>query len=703
MPADKSYDLKTIRNIGIIAHIDAGKTTTTDHVLYYAGAKHKLGEVDKGTTTTDYNVEEQERGITIYSACIPFRWRDCTVNLIDTPGHVDFTAEVERSLRVLDGAVVVFDAQKGVEAQSETVWRQADKYLVPRLVFINKMDVVGANFENAVTEISERLEGTPVPLTIPIGSGSPKDSPTPFRGLIDLIERKALFYSDRDDGKTFQSEAVPAEAETAVQRWREHLFDILTRHDDQDRLTSAYLEGKDIAPEAIRTLLREQTIARHIQPVFCGSGREHIGVQPLMDGVTWYLPSPLDRPPVVGRNPSHKDREEKRKPDPKEPFAGLVFKIVADKHGDLYYVRVYSGTLKANSRVWNPGRKVKEFTSKLYHVLADPTDREELAQTYAGDIVAVIGPKESITGDTLCDPQHPILLEQIQFAEAVVSRSIEPESSADKDKLVATLDALKREDPTFTWRVDPDTGQTLMTGMGLLHLEVKQHRMERDYRLKVRVGRPLVSYRETLRYRVRVGGECVRQAGTSGLFAKVHVDFEPFHGDQPVTVENRVTSEGVPPEFIAAAEQGIRGALQSGELGYPVINVRAAILGGELDPATSNEVAFQAAGADAVHKALRDNMVLLEPVMHLEVTVPEEYLGPVTADLNARRAEITQLLTRGKLRVIEALVPLARMFDYSDKVRSLTQGRASWTMEPRSYAPVPDDVLRSLLNPDANF
>ncbi len=703
MPADKPYELKKIRNLGIIAHIDAGKTTTTDHVLYYAGAKHKLGEVDKGTTTTDYNVEEQERGITIYSACIPFRWRDCTVNLIDTPGHVDFTAEVERSLRVLDGAVVVFDAQKGVEAQSETVWRQADKYLVPRLVFINKMDVVGANFDNAVADIAERLEGTAVPLTIPIGSGSPKDSPTPFRGIIDLIERKALFYSERDDGKTFQSEAIPAEEEAAVQRWREHLFEVLTRHDDQDRLTSAYLEGKDIAPESIRTLIREQTIARHIQPVFCGSGREHIGIQPLMDGVTWYLPSPLDRPAVVGRNPNHKDHEEKRKPDPKEPFAGLVFKIVADKHGDLYYVRVYSGTLKANSRVWNPGRKAKEFASKLYHILADPTDREELPQTYAGDIVAVIGPKESITGDTLCDPQHPILLEQIHFAEAVVSRSIEPESSADKDKLAATLDALKREDPTFTWRVDPDTGQTLMTGMGLLHLEVKQHRMERDFRLKIRVGRPLVSYRETLRHRVRIEGECVRQAGTSGLFAKVSVEFEPFKGDEPVTVENRVTAEGVPPEFIAAAEQGIRGALQSGELGYPVINVRAAVLGGELDPVTSNEVAFQAAGADAVHKALRDNMVLLEPVMHLEVTVPEDYLGPVTADLNARRAEITQLLTRGKLRVIEVLVPLARMFDYSDKVRSLTQGRASWTMEPRSYAPVPDDVLRNLLNPDANF
>jgi len=704
MPADQPFDLKKIRNLGIIAHIDAGKTTTTDHVLYYAGAKHKLGEVDKGTATTDYNVEEQERGITIYSACIPFHWRDCTVNLIDTPGHVDFTAEVERSLRVLDGAVVVFDAQKGVEAQSETVWRQADKYHVPRLVFINKMDVVGANFDAAVQDVTERLEGTPVPLTIPIGSGSPKDSPTPFRGIIDLIERKALFFNAKDEGKTFRAESVPPEFEAEVQRWRDHLFEVLTRHDEQDRLTSAYLEGKDIASETIRTVLREQTIQRKIQPVFCGSGREHIGVQPLMDGVTWYLPSPLDRPPIVGRNPKNKDKEETRKPDPREPLAGLVFKIVADKHGDLFYLRVYSGILKANSRVWNPGRQAKEFASKLYHVRADPTDREEeLPQAYAGDIVAIIGPKESITGDTLCDPQHPILLEQIHFAEAVVSRSIEPESSGDKDKLVATLDALKREDPTFTWRVDPDTGQTLMTGMGILHLEVKQHRMERDFRLKIRVGKPLVSFRETLRRRVRIEGECVRQAGAAGLFARVNVEFEPFHGDQPVTVESRVAADAVPRELLAAAEQGIRGALQSGELGYPVINVRATITGGQLDPEASNEVAFQAAGADAVHKALRDNMVLLEPVMHLEVTVPEDYLGPVTSDLNARRAEITQLLTRGKLRVIEALVPLRRMFDYSDKVRSLSQGRAGWTMEPRSYAPVPDEVLRGLLNPDANF
>jgi elongation factor G len=695
-----AFDLTKVRNLGIIAHIDAGKTTTTDHILYYAGAKHKLGEVDAGTTETDYDPEEQERGITIYSACIPFKWRDCTVNLIDTPGHVDFTAEVERSLRVLDGAVVVFDAQKGVEAQSETVWRQADKYQVPRMVFINKMDVVGANFANAVQEVVERLEGHPAPLTIPIGSGSIKDSATPFRGIIDLLEMKALFYDPKNEGKSFRAEAIPQEYQAEAQKWRDQLFEILTKHDDKDRITSAYLEGQSIALDTLRGVIREQTLARHIQPVLCGSGREHIGIQPLMDAVSFYLPSPLDRPPVVGHHPTKKETEEKRKPDPKEPLAALVFKIVSDTHGDLYYLRLYSGTLKANTRPWNPVRQVKEFASKIYHIHADPKNREDLPVAYAGDIVGIVGPKDSITGDTLCDQQQPIVLEQIQFAEAVVSMSIEPESSADKDKLTDTLNRLKREDPTFTWRLDADTGQMLMSGMGILHLEVKKHRMERDFRLRVRVSKPRVSYRETLRRALRVEGECVKQAGTAGLFAKVTVDFEPRPRGEGITVEKRIPDEMLLPAFVMAAEQGIRGALQSGELGYPVIDVKATLTGGKMVEGESNDIAFQAAGADAVHQALRGNMILLEPVMRTEVTVPEDYLGPVTADLNARRAEITQLISRGKLRMVEALVPLAKMFDYSDKVRSLTQGRASWTMEPKSYAQAPDEVVQQMLNPE---
>jgi elongation factor G len=699
--AAPTLDLSKIRNLGVIAHIDAGKTTTTEHLLFYAGAAHRLGAVDSGNTTTDWDQEEQERGITIYSACIPFKWRDCTVNLIDTPGHVDFTAEVERSLRVLDGAVVVFDAQKGVEAQSETVWRQADKYHVPRLVFINKMDVVGANFDNAIAEVRERLEGNPVPIVVPIGSGSPKDSAAPFVGVIDLIQMKALYFDAKDQGKTVRVEAIPEAYGLDAKERHAKLFDALTAHDEHDKITSAYLEGREIAADVIRAVVREQTLKRQIQPVLCGSGREHIGIQPLLDAATWYLPSPLDRPPVVGVNPKKKDKEESRKPDPKEPFSSLVFKVVAGKSAELFYLRIYSGTLRAGkTRPYNPGRNVKELVSKIYHTMADPTDRQELAEAYAGDIVALIGLKDSITGDTLCDFDHPILLERIKFAESVFSMSVEPESSADKDKLAATLNLLCREDPTFQVRTDPETGQTMMSGMGKLHLEIKKHRMERDFRLKVRVRNPRVSYRETLKKATTVVGECVRQAGGAGMFAKIRVEFVPHKGYASIEVDSRVDPEAIPYEFVAAAEQGIRGALESGELGYPVMNVRASILGGEVNQELSNETAFQAAGADAVRKAMRDNIVLLEPVLKVEVTVPEDYLGPVTADLNARRADITEMLARGKTRVIEAEVPAARMFDYAEEVRSLSQGRATPSMEPLKYRPAPDDVLHAMLHPE---
>ena len=702
MAAAAKSELSQIRNIGIIAHIDAGKTTTSEHVLFYAGATHRLGGVDEGNTTTDWNPEEQERGITIYSACIPFQWRDCTINLIDTPGHVDFTAEVERSLRVLDGCVVVFDAQKGVEAQSETVWRQADKYQVPRLVFINKMDVVGANFENALQEIRERLEGNPAALIIPIGSGSIKDSPTPFSAIVDLIEMKALYFDRASEGKKFRAEPIPDDMKDIAQAWREKLFDQLTQHDDHDQITTAYLEGREIPVETIRTVIRQATLKRVLQPVLCGSGREHIGIQPLMDAVTYYLPNPLDRPPVTGVNPK-KNKEEQRKPDPKEPLAALVFKIVASSNRELYYLRIYSGTLKPQSRPYNPGKDTKELLSKIYHTMADPTDLRELPVATAGDIVAVIGLKDSITGDTLCDPQHPILLEQITFAEAVVSRSIEPESSADKDKLTATLNLLQKEDPTFTWRADKDTGQTLMSGMGMLHLEIKQHRLERDFNLKIRVGQPRVSYRESLRRAVTVDGEYKHP--NSGLFAKIKVRFEPRNfGEYTNVVKSGPIPEDVPGLFVAAAESGVRDSLITGELGYQIIRVDATILDWEpKEESLSNEIAYGAAAADAVRKALRDNIVLLEPMMKVEVTVPEEFLGPITSDLNVRQAMINELLTRGRLRVVEALVPLRKMFDYSDKVRSVSQGRASWSMEPHAYAPAPDDVLHAMLHPEESY
>jgi elongation factor G len=696
MAAAPTVDLRLIRNIGVIAHIDAGKTTTTEHLLYYAGAKHKLGGVDEGTTETDYDPEEQERGITIYSACVPFQWMGHTVNLIDTPGHVDFTAEVERSLRVLDGCVCVFDAQKGVEAQSETVWRQADKYAVPRLVFVNKMDVVGAHYANTLAQVRDRLTGLPLPIVIPIGAGSIKETTTPFAGVIDLLAMKALYFDQGDHGRTIRTADIPAENLDEAKKYREELFDVLTRHDEKDRITSAYLEGRDIPVETVRTLIREQTLQRLVQPVLCGSGREHAGIQPLLDAVCHYLPGPLDRPPVTGINPK-KEKEEKRRPDFKDPFCGLVFKVIAQDTGDLFYIRAYSGVLKANARVYNPGRDVKENIGKLYHIHADPTQRDELPETYAGDIVAVIGLKDSVTGDTLCETQHPILLEPITFAETVVSQRIEPESGADKDKLANVLGKLQREDPTFVVKID-DNGQMLMSGMGTLHLEVKRHRMERDFRIKIRVGRPQVSYRETLRNKVTVTGECDRVIGGKNVFARVKVDFVPRKAEQPVTVTNKLKPNDLPDPFPDVIVRGLKSALQSGGLGFPVMNVHATVLDAHFDPERSTEPAFEAAAADAVTKAFsRENMQLLEPMMKLTVTVPTESSGNVFNYLMSRRGVVERQDSDGRMSEIGALVPLVNMFDYADELRSLTQGRASSTLEPHSYAPAPDEVLRSFL------
>ncbi|MFO0848894.1 MAG: elongation factor G [Gemmataceae bacterium] len=696
-------DLTKVRNLGVIAHIDAGKTTTTEHLLFYAGEKRNLGGVDEGTTETDYDPEEQQRGITIYSACIPFQWRGHTVNLIDTPGHVDFTAEVERSLRVLDGAVVVFDGQKGVEAQSETVWRQANKYGVPRLVFVNKMDVVGANFAQTLESVHSRLTqdfasmGRPVPVVIPIGYGSEKDSPTPFRGVIDLIEGKALFFDAGDLGKTVREDAVPAECEADFRKYREQLFDVLTQHDDKDLITSAVLEGNDPDPAKVRQLIREQTLARTIYPVLAGSGREHIGIQPLLDAVTYYLPSPLDRPAVAGVNPKTK-KEEKRKPDPKEPFCGLVFKAAWHPNGHRFFVRVYSGTLRPNSRALNPANDKKENVAKLFHVHADPNrGLEEVEAAPAGDIVAVIGLKETKTGDTLCETQHPIILEAITFAEAVVSQSIEPDSGADRDKLGLALDILQLEDPTFNVKADKDTGQTLMSGMGTLHLEVKRHRLERDFRLKVRVGKPRVSYRETLRGMKTVDAE-VRRVGDRDTFAWLKVEFTNHKSLAPVTVANFVGTDVLPNAFGAAAEQALKDALQTGEFGYPMMNVQGKILEAKFDPQLSTEDAFVRAAVEAYRDATRDNIVLLEPIMKVRVTTPDEFLGNVIGDLGSRGGQIDETASlTGGFSEVTARVPLAKLFDYADRVRSLSQGRAASSMEPHSYEPAPDEVVRQML------
>jgi elongation factor G len=686
-------DLTRLRNIGIVAHIDAGKTTLTERILFYTGFTHKMGDVDDGTTVTDSYKEEQERGITIFSAAVTCQWKDSTVNIIDTPGHVDFTAEVERSLRVLDGAVVVFSGVEGVEAQSETVWRQADKYGVPRLAFVNKMDRVGADFAAVIDQIRDRLDATPVAVQIPVGVGAH------FQGVIDLIEEKVLRFDDASLGARVIEQPIPAELQEECARWRERMFDVLTQFDESDRLTSDYLEGRSIAPATVRAVLRECCLARRagITPVLCGSAFKRIGVQPVLDAVGYYLPSPAEVPAVEGTHPKKKDKKEKRKPDAKEPFCGLVFKIQSDPHGDLAFVRIYSGTLEEGTRHYNPRTDGKETVQRLWRIRSD--DRDKLESAEAGDIVGVIGLKESVTGDTLCDTRHPIMLERIEFAETVVSMSIEPASSADKNKLIDVLRTLSREDPTFEWRYDEETGQTIMSGMGELHLEVKRNRMLNDFSVKAKVGKPRVSYRETVRSRATAWGECIHQTASHGLFAKLYIEVEPHKGDQSVTVVNRLKHGVVPAPFVPAIESALHDEARSGgTLGYPLIDVKITVLDAVTHDTDSTEPAFRAAASDAVRKALRSaGMILLEPIMRLEVSVPDEYFGAVSSDLNARRADISNTSARGRLRVIEAQVPLERMFGYASAVRSVSQGRASYTLEPCAYAPAPDEKARELL------
>jgi elongation factor G len=692
--------LAATRNIGIIAHIDAGKTTTTERILYYTHTIHKMGDVDRGSTTTDYLPEERERGITIIAAAITCKWKDYTVNIIDTPGHVDFTAEVERSLRVLDGAVVVFSAVEGVEAQSETVWRQATKYSVPRICFINKMDRIGAEYDRVFDEIKERLESNPVPIVMPIGAG-PEGSMGEFRGLIDLIRMKA-FYSKSDDmGDSVTETPIPEEIAAEADLWRERLLNSLSEADEEftdDYM--AHLEGAEMTEEMIHGALRRATLAARIQPVLCGSSFKYVGVQRLLDAVLQYLPSPLDKPPVVGMHPK-KGTELTRKPSTADPFCGLVFKITSDQHGDLSFVRIYSGTLKAGDRPMNPARDKKEVCSRLYHIAAD--ERIKIDEAMAGDIVGVVGLKEARTGDTLCEGSHPILLEQIEFPETVMSMSIEPVSSADKGKLADTLAALAREDPTFTYKVNEETGQTIISGMGELHLEILKHRMTRDFNMKVHVGRPRVSYRETVKKAVkRITGVCQRVTGNQELFAKVTIDLEPEaqpKGAPVVKFVNKCKAGDIPSEFVPVIEQTLREEAKSGgKTGYPLVDLKITLVDGSYDNDASNDVAFRFASADAMSKALEEaGAVLLEPIMKLEVVTPDESLGNITADLTARRAMITGTSQRGRLQVIEAEVPLEKMFGYSTAVRSLSQGRASYSMEPLQYAAAPDSMLEAIL------
>ncbi len=701
-----SRQLETIRNIGIIAHIDAGKTTLTERLLFFTKTSHRLGDVDRGTTITDFDPEEQERGITIYSAAVTFRWQEVTVNLIDTPGHVDFTAEVERSLRVLDGAVVVFSAREGVEAQSETVWRQADKYGVPRIALVNKLDREGADFFGTIRQIEERLAARPLVLQVPLGLGPPhvKD---PFRGLVDLVEMQLLTFPSKEDALAggagtaqVTKSPIPPELADVAAEWREQL--VSTLFDFSEELAELALGDAPIPVEVIRRAIRQATIRRQVVPVLGGSALDCIGVQPVLDAVAWYLPSPADVPPVEGIDPSKLATGKKavavptvvsRKADPKAPFCGLVFKIVAEKHGDLSFVRVYSGTLKAGSRAWNPLRQKKENIAQLWHVQADR--REQIEQAEAGDIVGVIGPRSSITGDTLCDANDPILLEQIEFPETVISMAIEPETSLERKKLADVLEMMKRQDPTFRASESEETGQTLISGMGELHLEVIRHRLERDFNLRCRVHKPRVSYKETLARAVTVTGRVNRQVAGQTLVAEVTIRAEPTNEQASVTVE-----QGWFPESEAAAAaaaimtQSVRESAERGGLkGCPLWAVRIVVLESPLPEPLPSDVAIRMAAADCIDRMLSEaGTVLLEPVMRVEVTVPEDYLGDVINDLQQRRAIITNTEIRGGMNVLTAESPLASMFGYSAAVRSVSQGRASFTMAPLKYGPAPAET-----------
>jgi elongation factor G len=691
------HDIEHIRNIGIVAHIDAGKTTTTERILFYSGETHRMGDVDDGTTVTDFDPEEAKRGITIYSAAVTCKWRDSTINIIDTPGHVDFTAEVERSLRVLDGAVVIFSAVEGVEAQSETVWRQADRYKVPRLCFINKLDRIGAGFERVFAQIETRLHAQPVAVQIPIGAG-PASQPGGFAGVIDLITRQAMYFDKESKGQNVAVQPIPKDYEDAAEEWRMKLLDAIALLDEV--AFAAYDKTGDIPEADIVRVLRQATIACQLQPLFCGASLSYVGVQPLLDGVVQYLPSPIDIPPVSGRNPNPKkaDAVEIRKASSSEPVCGLIFKVQVSQQSELYFVRIYSGILKSKSRLLNPRTGEKEFIlNPLWKIQA--SSKVQLEQAEAGDIVGVIGPKNSVTGDTLCDAQHPILLESIRFPETVISMAVEPDSSAERKKLEDTLKLLAKQDPTFTAKVSEETGQTIISGMGELHLEIIRNRMERDFSLKIRVHKPRVTYRETVQHAVEREGVFERQAAGIMQFAAVKLRLEPFESNVPVVVLNKVKPGTLAPELekvlLQAATDVSKG---SGSVGYPLMHVKLTVLDVRQREGETTEISIGAAFAQAMDAVLHDaGPALLEPVMKLEVVTPEDFLGNITSDLNARRAMIVNTEMRGSLIVLDAEAPLSEMFGYSTQVRSLSQGRASYSMEPLRFAPAPPQVLNEML------
>jgi elongation factor G len=688
-------ELQKIRNIGVTAHIDAGKTTVTERILYYAGKTYKMGEVHDGTAVMDFDPEEQQRGITIHAAATTLPWKGSTINLIDTPGHVDFTIEVERSLRVLDGAVVVFCGVGGVEAQSETVWRQADRYGVPRLAFINKLDRVGADWERVVQEIRRHLHAGAVPVQLPIGQGAD------FGGVIDLVRMRAFYYRN-ELGTQFDETPIPADMRQAAAAAREELFAKAGEFDDQ--LLEKYVHGQEVTVEELKNAIRKGCVKTALIPVLCGSALKNKGIQLLMDAIVDYLPSPLDRGAVKGHEVTRRGEEVEAliEPDPEGPFAALVFKIAADAHGDLHWVRIYRGTLATGTRVLNSTRDVKENATRIWRMHAEERIREEEAS--AGDIVALVGLKESVTGDTLCDTRHPVTMEKIGIPKTVISMAIEPRTSDDRQRLGEVLKTLAREDPTFEYRVDDETGQTIIAGMGELHLEVLKNRMLRDFKLDAKVGRPRVAYRETIRGKAEAEGRFIRQTGGHGQYGVVEIRVEPRPSrdldEEAVTFVSRVKGGAVPEEYIQDVERGVRDAAGAGiATGYPLIDIKVTLLDGKSHDTDSSEVAFEAAGSLALQAAVeKAGVYLLEPIMRLQAVAPNEYFGDITADLMSRRAEIVGTELKGTTRVITATVPLASMFGYATAVRSLTQGRATYSMEPSHYAVVPDDVAKTLLD-----
>ncbi|MDQ6776014.1 MAG: elongation factor G [Actinomycetota bacterium] len=688
----RTFSLKNTRNIGIMAHIDAGKTTTTERILYYTGRTYKMGEVHEGAAVMDWMEQEQERGITITSAATTCEWKAHRINIIDTPGHVDFTVEVERSLRVLDGAIALFDSVAGVEPQSETVWRQADKYHVPRIAYINKMDRIGSDFDRGVQTMIDRLGAHPVPIQLPIGSEGD------FRGLVDLVENKAILYKD-ELGKEVEVVDVPAELVDEANAAREHLLEEVSHYDDD--LLEMILEDQEVPAARLRQAIRAATLAAELTPVLCGSSFKNKGVQPLLDAVIDYLPSPLDVPPVEGLEPDKSSenggRPALRHADDEEPFAALAFKIMADPYvGKLTYFRVYSGRLSAGSRVLNVSTGRTERIGRILMMQAN--DREELQEVYAGDIAAAVGIKQVVTGDTLAAPDKPIKLETIVFPEPVIKVAIEPKTKIDQEKMSTALARLAEEDPTFQVRTNEETGQTEISGMGELHLEVLVDRMLREYKVDANVGRPQVSYRETIRgTATKVEGKFVRQTGGSGQYGIVYINVEPAPGEGFDFV-NKVKGGSIPTEFIPAVEKGIEEAMDNGpRAGYPMVDVRVTLTDGKYHDTDSSEIAFKIAGSLAFKAAAaRAKPVLLEPVFAVEVVTPEEYMGDVIGDLNRRRGHVKGMEQRGNAQVITADVPLATMFGYSTDLRSGTQGRATYTMQFDRYEEVPPNIAETV-------